>query len=589
MVSSDPMPVAGRSAGRSSVGGLAAVLVSVLVLAVTRPTFIGDALLYVYGIDGYRTGELPLAQLFEFGHLLWRPLGALVSALLGPWLVAAFDWTPALAITAVLIGLSLLSAVGTVFLFERLAGRVTPEPWAPGLLAVAFLTSNAFLNYSQSGSSYVPGLFLLSLATWLALGARFDERPRPARALAAGAALAGSVTLWTPYVLSVPAVVLLPLVFSAGDLDPRRARRDADVRFATWTLAACLGILVLVFSTGALLAGVRSGADLRDWTNEAAHGWSQRLRLLRLPTGVARAFADMGDDGILLKRFLLRDPYERVGLLDVLGGGLWKVVLVHLALLVAVGQALRDPVGRRACAVLALAAVPVVLFAVLVFEPSSPERYFPAFPFLLLVLAAGLRRPPARRAGVAFVLSAFATIGALNVRAAWPTSAAPASTLEAAASLKDRLPAASLVALPTLRDPLYRFAGTRPFHPLNRPGLPVYDVVKIATRQVETWREEFADRALDSWRRGGDVWVSSRLTAERPHADWGWVEGDDPRIRWRDLTTFFRSLAFDERLGGDDGFRRVAKDEPNLAVLERASGSRGAERAGRTLSSAAPR
>jgi hypothetical protein len=246
-------------------------------------------------------------------------------------------------------------------------------------------------------------------------------------------------------------------------------------------------------------------------------------------------------------------------------------------------------VGRRACAVLALAALPVLLFAVLVFEPSSPERYFPALPFLLLVLAAGVGRLPAHRAGAAFVLGALATLGVLNVRAAWPTRTAPASTLEAAASLQQRLPPASLVALPTLRDPLYRFVANRPFHRLNRPQLPVYDVVKIATRQVESWREEFADRALDSWRRGGDVWVSSRLTAERPQADGGWVEGDDPRIGWSDLTTFFRSLVFDARVGGDDGFQRVAKGEPNLAVLERASGSREAERAGRTFSSGALR
>src|SRR5262245_34426618 len=114
MVSSGAMPVGGGSAVPRSAGALAAALLSALVLLITRPTFIGDTLLYVHGIDGYRTGALPLAQLFEFGHLLWRPVGFLVSALLGPGLAAAFGWTPALAITAVLIGLSLASGVGTV-------------------------------------------------------------------------------------------------------------------------------------------------------------------------------------------------------------------------------------------------------------------------------------------------------------------------------------------------------------------------------------------------------------------------------------------------------------------------------------------
>ena len=48
---------------------------------------------------------------------------------------------------------------------------------------------------------------------------------------------------------------------------------------------------------------------------------------------------------------------------------------------------------RPLLALLTLATVPLFLFAVFVFEPSSPERFLPALPFLILALAAGWNAP----------------------------------------------------------------------------------------------------------------------------------------------------------------------------------------------------
>lgn len=72
-----------------------------------------------------------------------------------------------------------------------------------------------------------------------------------------------------------------------------------------------------------------------------------------------------------------------------------------------------------------------------------------------------------------------------------------------------------------------------PFDAINRLNpLPIYDVVEVAAPRVQTWRDEFAARVLQTCSAGGEVWVSKQMWQEWPFPEWNWVEGDDQRISW---------------------------------------------------------
>src|SRR5262245_39252681 len=137
---------------------------------------------------------------WEFGHLWWVPLGWAARSLAGvgdrPGVVRIF------------LAANRLSGLACVLLLRGLRTRAGVAGRLAGAVTVAFLFTHAFLNFTLTGSSYVPGLALLLLAFYLALAG-------PERGLwssvGAGLALGAAVCFWFPYVLAVPGVVLAPL------------------------------------------------------------------------------------------------------------------------------------------------------------------------------------------------------------------------------------------------------------------------------------------------------------------------------------------------------------------------------------------
>jgi hypothetical protein len=82
------------------------------------------------------------------------------------------------------------------------------------------------------------------------------------------------------------------------------------------------------------------------------------------------------------------------------------------------------------------------------------------------------------------------------------------------------------------------------------------------------WRSSFAEQALDAWRTGGRVWLTRRALSTRPEADWGWVEGEDARLHWRDFNEFFSRFDAGQSVGGSDGFVELPATDHNRALLE---------------------
>jgi hypothetical protein len=304
--------------------------------------------------------------------------------------------------------------------------------------------------------------------------------------------------------------------------------------------------------------------------------WAQNRNALRAVFGVPRSFIEMQDQGRLMKRFLFSDPYAPTSLADITGG-LTVVVVFYVAMAAVLYPLLSSTEGRRFFVLLLIAGLPVLVFAVILFEPGSPERYIPLYPFLAcaavrsLTARSGLGRVPAY-AGLVLL----ATISTSNLRAmSWSrASERQAAQEQRIGTIRDRVRGGGMVAILSNRDDLMAFSKTYPFNPLNRPdGVPIYEVIEVGNARVQTWREDFAVRVLGSWARNSEVWVSERFLAERPAPEWQWVEGDDPRISWKQIPEFFRTLDYQTQTGGLDGFSLLRNSAANRVVFEKLAAS----------------
>jgi hypothetical protein len=117
-------------------------------------------------------------------------------------------------------------------------------------------------------------------------------------------------------------------------------------------------------------------------------------------------------------------------------------------------------------------------------------------------------------------------------------------------------------------DDLIGFTRNFPFNSINEGRqLSVYALVTLGRNDVPAWRRLFALQVLATWRRDGDLWVSSRLLHETPLVDWNWIEGDDRRASWRDFYHLFSQLQYGAAVGADDGFLLLLRSPQNEDFL----------------------
>jgi hypothetical protein len=202
------------------------------------------------------------------------------------------------------------------------------------------------------------------------------------------------------------------------------------------------------------------------------------------------------------------------------------------------------------------------------------ERYLALYPAVFVAFACVLSQRPARPARALIVFFC----GVLIVSNLW-ASFRP---------LVDRQRANSLARLGAVRTGNKADAGALTVYTVNvrdeiaalydpndrsldsipsvRPLIPALAV------QIGNWRGLFAQTLLETWNRGGEVWVTKRAWADRPRREWSWVEGDDRRVHWKDLGAVLSGFKIDFRVGGLDGFNRIADTPENRAEATALSG-----------------
>ena len=534
------------------------------ILSTTRAVELGDTQDYASDIADH-LGKSPFGpanSLWEFGHLLWRPAGWLLATIAAPILSTLTDWTPVMQASFCLILISIACSIITVILWYQLLIDVTRSSIAASLIALAVSCSHGFLLYAHSGCAYIPGLMFLTASVWLI---RRD-------CIGAGAISYALATLvWLPFILAgagLLIVVALPSAWETPLKDSFRSIRPARaIRFAAIS-ASCV---VIVFGLALAARRISSIDKASSWYSESQHGWSQSIRAVRIATGLPRAFLYLGKDGVLYRRYLSHDPYAPVAMGDLVKASLWKIVAFDLFLAAFLYELLRRAQSGWPLLLFLAGAVPVVFFAVFLFEPGSPERYLPAFPFLILALGWILRDFwPNRRVTQVVVAGFLLCVVLTNGYSFYAprVSRENGEALRRIAGLRNRFAGTGIAVVVTNQDPIEDMINRSTFGAINRPStFPIYDAVEPATLRVLQWREEFAARALKVWKAGGEVWISKRAWNVRPRPEWNWVEGDDKRVTWGGMVQFFSVLQTDADLGGEDGFSRLTRNDSNQAVL----------------------
>ena len=519
----------------------------------TSANWMGDTVDYVESIVQFSRGVDH--WMWDFAHLLWRPLGWVLSSVFAPITRIFVGENEHLNVMLTLNSVSWLAGLLCVICIHSLTRHVSGRVWIANVIAVSFVFTQTFLNWAQAGSAYVPGLALL-LAGLHILMTRPEGNTR--RSVLAGAALAGAVCIWVPYLLVVPAAVLAPLCFFGFTRERFRFAIQTAVAFS----------LVTGFTYLAVIVGLRLRTldEVRAWIASSGHGidYSGAKRMV---FGFARSFMNLGNDGLLFKRYLLGDPYNPVSLGQLFGATLWKLALVYLFAGSLMINLVFSPRNRRILALFIINSVPVMVLAFF-FASSEPERYLPLFPMLFIALASCLSGPSRIFRAITFVFLAVMIVTNSASVLKPILDRKQEATVARVHDLLPRLNDRTLVFAATYQDDLMIFSRTYPFHPVNRSGrLHLSALVSPGTSWNLHWAEDFASRVLATWKEGGATWISKRALSQRPLPEWNWAEGDDHRVSWKDFPLLFSHLDLGESVGGGDGFVQLLPSPKNEQFL----------------------
>lgn len=536
------------------------VAIYVLFLWGTASLNIGDTPIYVDAILRVLNGgstrfwdQGGFLSFWEFGHLLWRPLGWLTFKVFRPLL------NPDLraGVTQTLLILNWLFGLVAVLSLYAVAFQITQRRGAAHFAAIGFILTNAFLNYAQSGCAYVPGLALLIFGFYLLVDAGAQIKASRLKTIAGGLALAGAIGMWFPYLCAIPAALAAPLIVFGPSRPVLRTVLTATITCALAT------VLMYGAAIGAL--GLRSVTEVRQWVSSSSHEVTENRGVTRVLFGIPRALINMGTDSVYFKRYLTRDSYNPVSFFDLASRSLWKIAFAYLFLLaLTVGLYVTD---RRVLVLFLVNVLPVVTFAFL-FAGGVLERYFPMFPMIFVAVACCLSAKKTGRL-IRYVAIGFILVAGVVNGIALSKPRVDAEREATLARVRDLFPLVNentrVFVAP--QDQLWGSAGRLQFEGQTTNNFHVDPVAILGTSQVPRWRRDVAGQIIAAWDAGHDVWISKRLLSSYPKPEWNWTEGEDTRIKWTELPEFFAPLETNASAGGDDGFLKLNRTDNNRNLL----------------------
>ncbi len=510
---------------------LAAVAVSVLILAITTPENTGDARDYAH--DVATAPSSGSTTLLEPGHLLWRPLGVILREAIGgfsPGRAASIrDAQNMLAVVSRVATVLLATCIGLMTL--ALVGSV-PAGVAGATLAAL---GACVVNYGQAGVAYVASAALTSLA--VLLGTTGPPAARLPRAAAAGILLALSVLLWLPFILVIPAaLVAIYQLPPPGNVSRRRAALTATM--------ACALVGIPVYLVAAAANNIESIPGFVHWIGQSSHGIS-RPGVARVVLGMSRSFVNMGNDGSEVRRYLVGDSLNPVTRAELATLSLWpKIALFYLALGCVAWFALQRDRGRELLLCFLVAMVPVMALGV-AWSGGEEERYLPLYPFLFpLVVWAAWSAARERQRLVPTAVAVFGSLLMINLWALGPVvahrrSVAQGSRLGCVAPM---LSANAVIVVPHMGDPLVTFDRDRLTEPPRSAETRILFLLPSTLRPGEAWEETLAYWVQEATSAGGRVFVPAYVVDSVPPRWAAWVEGEEYGVRWSEVRKAFAAL-----------------------------------------------
>jgi len=540
------------------------VLLYLLAAFFTGSYFMGDTVDYAQAIVAHAAGRDYF--FWEFGHLLWRPLGFILFRVFSPLTRQFVGQDAQASAILVLLSISWIGGLVSVLSLYGILNRICRKKWPVVITILAFISAQASLNYFHTGAPYIPGLALVLLAMYLLVVQGNKAKPSLLVAVLAGTSLAGAGLLWLPYVLAIPAALLSPLFLFGFNKQRLKLSLVAAIVGAIIGGSAYFSVMTHI--------GIHDIDGLRAWMEKTSRSTgSSNKGVTRTIFGFARSFINMGNDGMLFKRYLLRDPFNPVSIMDLVRLSLWKLLAFYLFLFFILLSLVTSPNGRRLLVLFLINVLPVIAFAIY-WQGGDPERYLPLYPLFFIALAWCLNTDQGRRLFkyplVLFVLAMIVTNSVMmaRVRLNRQQELAAARISELSGMLKPN----SWIFTANWQDDLVNFNRSFPLNPINRnSNLRIGALISPGEPEVARWAQEFSARAQSIWSNGGDVWISKRLLSERPRPEWNWVEGDDRRVSWSDLYRYASRLEVGQSVGGDDGFVLLVPSEKNRQLMSEAN------------------
>jgi hypothetical protein len=539
----------------------------VLLMIFVKPVVIGgDASSYADDVEKSLSQGWGTPELWNFAHVIWRPMGRLLAEWFLPILTPYCGGNTNLAIGVLLMLPNLIAALICGLALETMVWKLTGSGGASFLTAFAFLCLSPLLHYSRLGSPYICGIACTTLATYFAC---FHSVRSWRTAVVTGLFSGAAVLCWAPFLVSFPAIVLSIWILGRDGNEgmPR-------LRFAILVCAVAGGLTLLFYMFAMGVAGIHGVDGLRTWIHQSSVD-SKDAKALRMVSGMARGFYELGDDSVWVKWFVFHDPYAKVGIRDLIRESLSRLALFYTALAGLVVLLWHTARGKRVLLFVAVAAVPHLVVA-LSYESGSPERYVGMLPALFLGFGYVVGSPELSRGR----RIAAAVLCCLHI----PFNMASASERNLSNVLERdparlevlfSVPAQSHLVVINVFDPLLRLSFGDPLNPLHKRRFATVKTIGAFGRPAQVWRSDFACDALSTADRGGEVWVSKRFLSAEPHRSWLWVERDIPGVSWEALHGYFSSFDAGIEKGGADGFFQVPMSGESRGRLERELASSG--------------
>lgn len=511
------------------------VAIYVLVTWITQASYQADTVMYIRIEQAFEAGDR--SQFLDFSHMLWHPLGWLLSQfirILPSWVAGADAFHQ---IASGFFFLTWISGLFAVITLIKLLRLLSISQRTSNIAGLFLIFGNAFLNFSQTGSAYVPGFTLVLLALYFLVRAEARPELRGRSIVFAGLVLGFAICVWIPYLCSAPGVLSFALLYY-GYSKQRLARA-----FVTGAIAA--GVIIVIYGAALVIYGLEPVAAFTAWNARMRDSMQGVRGISRVVFGIGKISLNMATDAIDLKRYLLHDPYNQTTLADLFLRAIWKYVLVYGMLVSLVVVLLANKRSRKVLYILAIGSAPMLYFAT-TFDGAASERYFPLLPFLLVAIAFAFEYKTPKNRALLFrsvlvaLLLAMVSVNipamySARVESHWMT--AEAETKALAPYLKPQS-----ILFSSIDDPVAIFKYEVHDYTDYAPQLKVEELIGLNSATAPVWKQRFAAKVDSAWQRGSDVLLRADYLYPKPKPESRWVEKQDPRIAWSDLYEFFRQF-----------------------------------------------